>query len=115
MTDIITTDTIINWIKDKVESKEPVSPGVFVDAAQKLNVLLSDEHAELIKWQNAVAVQKAGLINGGYSVAKAKAVVEATEEYKQMLLQKAKIDRIVEFIRISKLQARMKMDEMRSY
>jgi len=111
----ITTETIISWLKEQVETKSSISPNLYIDAAQKLNVLLSDEDIKLFDCQQKVAQLKVGYINQGYSVAKAKVIVEASDDYKEYCLQKAKIERIVEFIRIAKLQGRMQQEEYKGY
>lgn len=115
MEEIITTETIINYLEEKIKHREPVAPSTFVDAAQKLNVLLSDEHAELYRLQQILNEKKAELIGQGESVAKAKTLTEATEDFHAYCLQKAYIERIEEFIRIAKLQARMKIEELKGY
>jgi phosphoglycerate-specific signal transduction histidine kinase len=110
--ELVTVDVIINYIKDNVENKVPLSPSVFVDAAAKLNVLLSDEHAILYKLQREVAQEKVNLIQEEHVTGtEAKMRVEAMPLYEEMMNQKAKISRIEEFIRIAKLQARMKQEE----
>lgn len=111
----VTTETIINWIKEQVENKQPVAPGLWVDSAAKLNVLLADEHNKLFEYQQKVAQMKLGYLQGQdkINVSEAKLRVEATDEYRLMHEQKAKIERIIEFIRIAKVQARMTMEEFK--
>lgn len=111
--ELITIDTIINYLRESIENKRPLSPGLYVDAAAKLNVLLSDEHANLHKLQRQIAHERVELIESDMTATEAKLRVEAMPIYEEMLNQKAKIERIVEFIRISKLQARMASDELR--
>lgn len=106
--ELVTTDTIIGFLQEKVENKEPIGPGVWLDAAQKLNVLLGDESDKLYDMQQSVSVLKANLIEQGKSVAQSKIIVEATDQYTSMMKQKSKIERVIEFIRIAKIQARMR-------
>jgi len=113
--ELITTETILGFLKDSIENKKAISPSLYVDAAQKLVVLLSDEHATLFDLQQKVAQMRTDLMEQGSTAAKARILVEATDEYKEFQLQKAKIERIEEFIRISKIQARLKDNEYRSY
>jgi hypothetical protein len=115
MTEIITTDTILNFLKQAVEQKKPLSPAVFADAAQKLVTLMGDEHDHLFVLQQEVARAKVEFIEQGDSVAKAKAKVEASDVYRQMCGQKAKIERIEETIRIAKLRARLSETEFKGY
>ena len=113
--EITTTRQIMEWLKDKVENKIPVSPGAYVDIAAKLNVLLSDEHAILFRIQQKVAQMKAELVQKGETASKTKILVEASDEYLEYQMQKALISRIEEFIRIAKLQGRLKSEEYRGY
>jgi hypothetical protein len=112
--EIVTTEVIIGWLKDNIEQKIPIAPSRFIDAAQKLNVLLSDEHAKLFKMQQVVAQMKAELMEGDSTAAKAKIMVEASNEYAAYCIQKAYIGRIEEMIRIAKIQARLKDNEYKS-
>jgi len=115
MDEKITTDIIINYLQNQVEQKLPIDPGTFLDAAEKLNILLGDEHEELFSLAQKCAIIKADKILEGKSVAMAKALLEASDDYRHMLSQKAKIERIVEFIRLAKLHARIKNDEIKGY
>lgn len=111
----ITTGTIMDWISEQVETKQPIDPNTFFDAAVKLNVLLGDEQEKLFKLQQECARIKSEKILDGQSVAMAKALLEASDPYREMLSQKAKIDRIIEFIRLSKLHARLRSEEIKGY
>ena len=110
----VTTATIINTLKSWVEAKQPIDAHTWVDAAQKLNVLIGDEHDKLFRLQQDVATIKVNFINGGDTVAKAKTKVESQEVYRLMQSQKAYIGQIEEMIRIAKLQARLKDNEYRN-
>ncbi len=110
----ITVDTIIKNMEDMIENKIPVSPNWWIEQAQKLAVLMGDETDLLHKMQKQVAQHKVMVIEEGKSVAEAKLRAEASEVYEQMLNQKAKCERITEIIRIAKLQARMKNEELGS-
>ena len=111
----ITVDTIINFLKDAVEKKMILPPSVFLDAAEKLNILRGDEEDKLINLMQKVAQYKTEKILEGKSVAMAKVMVEATDTYKEMLIQKMRCERIVEFIRIEKIRARLKDTELSQY
>lgn len=110
-----TIDTMMSWFHQAVQEKKVISPGKWIEAAQYANVLIGDEHDKLFDISQLVAQDKAKLISEGNSVAKAQALVEGTQEYKEYRKQKAKISQIEEFIRISKIQARLKDEEMRNY
>lgn len=109
------SEKIINWLTVRIRNHEPISPADYLDAAMKLNLLLSDEQAKLYELQQAVAQKKAELIETGNSVSKAKVLIEATDDYRNFLTQKAKIEQIIEFVRISKIQARMAQAEYQGY
>lgn len=114
--ELVTTDKIIDYLQTKVENKEPIHASVWLDAAQKLNILIGDEHDKLYDLQQKVANLKVKFyedVKEGEkpNVSKAKMYVEASEEYKELHKQKAKIGSIEEFIRIAKIQARLKDTE----
>ena len=112
-----TTDTIIASLKNLVETKTPVSPGVWVEAASDLNILLGDEHDILFDLQQKVAQLRLKYLNqeDHINVSEAKIRVEATDEYRQYCAQRAKIGRIEEQIRIAKVQSRLKDTEFKGY
>lgn len=112
---MITIDTILDFFRESVENKKVVDAHTYVDASAKLNILLSDEHDKLFILQQNVAQAKVLLIEGGKSVAQAKAIVEASDVYREMKVQQAKIERVEEFIKIGKIMSRLKSDEMRGY
>lgn len=109
----ITCDTIINWLQKQVETKQPISPTIWVESAEKLNILLGDEEVIHFDLAQKVAEMKITLIEQDKSVAEVRIRVEATNEYKEMCKQKAKINRIIEHIRLAKLQSRMAVEEAR--
>ena len=51
MNDKITIDTIIEWFKVQAESKIPVDPGKYLDAAQKLNALIGNLDDEVVLYK----------------------------------------------------------------
>ena len=115
MDNLVTCDLILNFLKEQVENKIPVAPSLWLDAAQKLTILSQDENEKLFELQQKVAQEKVDYITKGDSVAKAKAKIEASDTYKFMQMQKAKIERIAESIRISKYQARMNDESLRGW
>lgn len=115
MENLVTIDLILNWLKESVQEKRPIDAHIWVQASLKMNVLIGDENSKLFDLQQEVARLKILRIESGDSVAKAKVYVEATNEYKAMKKQEAKIDQIQEAIRIAKIQARLADTEMRQY
>lgn len=112
--DKVTIDTILNSLKGWVEAKQPIDAHTWTDAAQKLNILIGDEHDNLFDFMQKVAKAKAEYIIKGDSVAKSKVIVEASDDYREMMKQRAKIGMIEEAIRIAKIQARLKDNEYRN-
>lgn len=104
----ITADTILDFLADKVSSKKVLSPGIWIDAAFKLNVLLGDEHEKLEDLRKIVSMRRLELMQGQdkRNVSAARAEVEASQDYKAMKIQEHKVDRIEEFIRLAKIQAK---------
>lgn len=109
----ITCDTIIDYLKEVIEKKQILPPETFIDAAEKLNILRSDEDDNLVGLMQKVAQLKSNSILSGNSVAEAKVHAEASDDYKLMLMQKMRCERITEFIRIEKIRARIKEQEYR--
>lgn len=104
-------DTIMTWLTNTVQEKIPISPQQFVEAAEYLVILIGDEHAKLYDLEQKVAQMKLDLLSTHDKVNKVNIIVEASDVYKEMKIQRARIEQIEETIRIAKLQARMKMDE----
>jgi len=111
MTDI-DADTILTWFKEQVKDKNKghaLDPELWLDAVEKLAVLLGDEEAKLYDLQQKVAEKKLELYNQleKPTVSKAEMEVEATDLYKEYSKQKAKINQIEEFIRLAKLRVKV--------
>lgn len=107
----VTTTTIIETLKGWVETKQIIDSHTWVDAAQKLNVLIGDEHDKLFDLQQKINVERVIWLRRGETSAFAKTMVEAMDLFKDMQKQKAYIGQIEEMIRIAKLQARLKDNE----
>ncbi len=90
-------------MKEAVEQNKAIGPSEWVRAAAKLNVLRGDEDNLLWDLHQKIAVQKVKLISEGSTVASAKAQVDATDDYRDFKKQQAKIEMVVEFIRIAKV------------
>ena len=108
MEEIITADTILEFLKTKIESKSQLNPDIWLDASAKLNLLLGDEIDKLVDMKQKVSEIKLEFLDKSdkHNVSEARLRTEATEHYRLMKKQESKCDRIEEFIRISKLIAR---------
>lgn len=112
--DLRTADSVLGWLHQQTETRKPISPHLWMEAAQALNVLSSDENDKLISLESEVAQLRVSIMESGKSVTAAKVVVEASPLYSQARKQRAKMEQIKEAVRLAKLSARIKSDEMRS-
>lgn len=110
----VTIDLILDTLTKWVEERTPISPDLWVDSAQKLVLLSGDEADRLYELEQKVACMRVELLTGGMNATGAKMHVEASDEYKEARKLKAKIGRIEEIARISKLRARLASEEMRN-
>ena len=96
-----------------VESKVPIAPTTWLDAGIKLVALMSTETDLLIDLQHEVAELKVGLLDDNFNMSntEAKNRIEATEDYKLMRKQEAKVKRINEFVMMSKKYATIRATE----
>src|SRR5947209_5300896 len=97
----VTTDLILGWLQEQVKSKRMIPREVWLDAAFKLNLLLGDEVHEAEMLRQAVAQKKYEILKtqDKKNVAAAKIEVEASDLYRLMHEQEAKVSRIEEFIK----------------
>ncbi len=110
-----TLETVLRDIGEMVENRIPVGPEQWLQAAQFLNLFLEGETSKLYDLQHKVANNKLTFLESDpkRNVSQANLKSEATEDYRDMKKQEAKIEQIVEFIRISKMQARMANEAIR--
>ena len=113
--EIRSVDTILFALQEKVSNKEIIDAASWITGAEMLNVLLGEETDKLFDLQQKVASEKVARIRETKcSVAQAKLEVESLDIFRDMQKQKAKIERVIEFIRIAKLQSRIKMEEYKN-
>ena len=103
------SSTILDFLKKKIEIREQLNPEIWLEAASRLVVLLGDEEAKLYDLQQKVAQLKVMFLDSQEkrNVSEAKTRIEASEEYKEFKKQQAMVSQIEEFIRVSKLRARI--------
>jgi hypothetical protein len=113
--DPVTVDTILAYLQRAIEEKLPLAPSVWIDGANKLNVLLGDAHDLLCEQEQEVAILKLGYLaeDPKHNVSAAKSRVQITEIYKDTRKQELKVKRIEEFIRLAKLRGRLLEAELR--
>ena len=100
----ITSDVILSYMTQLVESKKPISKEIWLGVAFKLNLLGLDEQKLLEQMRQSVARKQLEILQKQEkrNVAAAKLEICATDEYRFMREQEAKCDTITEFIRIAK-------------
>lgn len=100
----ITADTILEWARQQVESKNMPSREVWLDIAFRLNLLKIEEAQLLNKMRQDVATTRNSILAGQEkrNVSEAQSRIEATDEYRFMRDQEVKIEVIEEFVRIAK-------------
>lgn len=112
MDELITTDSILSWLTNQVKHKKPISPEQYLEAGTRLNLLKSDENDRLIEIEHELAVIRSNLVSQGSTSAAAKTHIEANPLYKEVQQLRAKLKRIDEAVKLAKLAARLKNDEM---
>lgn len=110
-----TVESILEVFRRWSEEKIPIDASQWLNGCAKLVVLVSDIQDELFLLEQKIAQKKLEFIEAGDSVAKAKAKIECSDEYLESRKLIAKIDRITELVRISKLQSRMSSDNLQNY
>lgn len=100
----LTADFILQELKRRVAERIPIAKEDWLEVAFKLNTLMYDENAKLYEMKQAVAIKKRDIMatQEKRNVADAEVQVECLDEYKFMRMQEAKLEQILEFIRISK-------------
>lgn len=110
----VTVDMILDTLQTWVEEKRPIDSHTWLDACMKLTILQGEEQGKLFILQqqhSKIKYEKVELDK--WSVAKAKLYVESLDSYVMEKILEAKIERITELVRISKIQARMSDDQLK--
>lgn len=110
-----TVDSILEVLQTWAKEKRPIDAHQWLEGCAKLVVLLGDEQDKLFGLEQEIAQEKLRFIEEGDSVAKAKVRMEGRNIFVDARKLEAKIDRVTELVRISKLQARMSKDNMGNY
>lgn len=97
----VSIDSMMAWFKERIESRQPVPPSLYLDAAAKAIVLLQDLDEELTAAEMEVHRTKAKLIET-LTASSAKELVKATDAYGTYLTLKAKKERVLGFIQVAK-------------
>jgi len=102
MQEKITIESIMDWLKEAVEKKLPISVEMWLDAAAKLNILAEDLDNEIAMLEADMKLEECKLIEADVPASKASVLKIKAIDYKAYLVKKALKDRIVEHIRIAK-------------
>lgn len=100
--DMQTLDGIVLELQRRVLNGEPIAPSQYLDAAVNINLLSLDLDVELVNAEMSVNLLRDREIQAGKTAAAAKALMMATEEYRNYLILKAKRERITELVRLAK-------------
>lgn len=100
-------DVILQKLAERVKRGESIPQGEWIEYAFTLNALILDLAGSLEDKRQIVALKKIEALKGQEkkNVSLAELEVSATNEYKLMKLEEAKLDQVKEFIRIAKLNA----------
>lgn len=107
-------DTLLDWLKNATESKKVIQPSQFVEAGLYMNILIGEEHEKLSLLKQKVAQMKLELLPLHDKVNKVELIVEASDTYREMKNQEAKLKMIDEHIKIAKLFGRLKSEELKN-
>jgi len=105
----VTADTILNWLQEQVETKSVINKDEWLGIAFKLNTLLLNENEIRYDLKQKIAQKRFDIIQNQDKINKslADAEIETLDEYREMKIQEAKIDQILEFVRIAKKQSEL--------
>lgn len=108
-----TVRSIIDKLAEWAAEKRTIGPNTWMDAASKLNVLLQGEQEKLVDIKLSIAKVRSRLMEDGATAAKAKAQVEAMDEWAEMQKLAALIERALEAILLAKKNATLASEMMR--
>jgi len=99
-----TSQSVLDNLRDLVESKKSIPKEMWLECAFFLNLLGIDDAQALNKMNQAVAQKKLSIYNlqEKRNVAAVELEVESSDEFREMKNQEAKIYAIKELVRIAK-------------
>lgn len=109
-----TFGSVTEWLRKLATEKEVISPDVWLRGAVKLNVLLEEEVERLIVMEFMVSNMRKDLLSQGNSAVYSRMMIEASDEYKDVQIQKARISNANETIKLAKRYAQLASDQLRS-
>lgn len=109
-----TLDSILASFETMARERNAIDPHTYLTGCEKINALLQGEQEILYDEEQIIAKMRKEILDQGKSVAYAKTVVEASDEYKSARKRKAKIERAIETIRLGKKHATLSSELMRN-
>lgn len=110
----VTSELIIQTLKGWVETKTPIAPQTYLDAALKLNILIQGEMDKMTELDQKCAEIEIHIIEQGKSSVEAKTRLKTHIEWVEFKKQEGKVKQIQEYIRIAKKYAGVVNDQLRS-
>ena len=115
MEELNSIDKIFAWYKEMMAERKPIPPAIWVETAMRMNVLVSEIDDEICDLKASIADIAVLCLDEGKSSSEAKIRANSGTLYKRYLRAQAKREQIEEFIRLSKIRARMKDEEFKGY
>ena len=102
--ELVNIDTVLDFLKHKVETREALNTEIWLDIANKMNILLIDEEAKLIELEGKYneKVMSAYESMDKKNMTAAVRMAKLSPEYTAYQLQESKLKRAEECIRINK-------------
>ena len=110
-----TIDTLMEAMQERVEKGEIIGPHDWIDYAGRLNLFRGIDDNALYKLGQSIARLRAEYVKDGMSVAAARTLIEASDDYREYKQLQAKLDRVTEEIRLAKIRSRSASEEMKGY
>lgn len=99
---MVTLDTILDWFKEAIENKVPISVDQWLDAASKLETLSEDLDDSIALYEQEMNNKMAEYIRDEKPAVQAKILARSDVDYGDYLKKVAMRKRITEFVRIAK-------------
>lgn len=99
---MVTLDTILDWFKEAIENKVPISVDQWLDAASKLETLSEDLDDTIAMYEQEMNDKMADYLKREFPANQSKIRARADVDYGDYLKKVAMRKRITEFVRIAK-------------
>lgn len=111
MPEPITLDSIIAFLREAIQDRRQLPPDTWLDAAAKINILLSDYIDALAEKEMEVAQARVKWIEMGTSNAEAESRVKASTLYRDLQIMKGRLEQYQEMSRLARERSRLKAFE----